>query len=204
MKEWDDDVHLTDLTYEPGLPLFGAVDFGYTNPWVWLWIQVGPFGQVRVLREHYITLEDTQQIAERVLKNHPWMHHLQGFYPDPHEPDDTNILSRILKKPARKSSGDVRLRNALIRTALKPIPEHAAPEDQIPQLVVDRSCVKFAWEMREGYRWPQKKNEASSDSELPMDRDNHGPEALGRFMHGYFESVGEMRQARVSQAKFRR
>jgi hypothetical protein len=204
MKEWDDDVHLHDIDYEPGLPLYGAVDFGYTNPWVWLWIQIGPFGQVRVLREHYITLEDTLQIAQNTIKPHPWLPQLKGFYPDPHEPDDTNILSRIISKPAYKSGGDVRTRNALIRTALKRKPEEGPDQERIPQLIVDRSCEKLAWEMREGYRWPRNKSETHGEAELPMDKDNHGPEALGRFMHGYFENVGEMRRARIRRANIRR
>jgi len=45
--------------------------------------------------------------------------------------------------------------------------------------------------MREGYRWPEhKKEQQRSDSENPLDKDNHGVEALGRFFRGYFGATG--------------
>jgi hypothetical protein len=57
-----------------------------------------------------------------------------------------------------------------------------------------------------GYRWPYNKNEAKNDSELPIDKDNHGPEALGRFMKGYFgtRNRNERRGPRMSKAVYRR
>jgi hypothetical protein len=55
------------------------------------------------------------------------------------------------------------------------------------QLKVDRSCTKLIWEMRTGYRWPEKKAQLQNDSENPLDKDNHGPEALGRFFKGHME-----------------
>src|SRR6185312_9282590 len=49
MKEWDDEIHVTDLRYDPELPLYAAVDYGFTNPFVWLWIQVDRHNNVRVI-----------------------------------------------------------------------------------------------------------------------------------------------------------
>jgi hypothetical protein len=45
MKEWDDDLHVTDIEYNRKWPLYAAVDYGYTNDWVWLWIQVDEWQQ---------------------------------------------------------------------------------------------------------------------------------------------------------------
>jgi len=196
IKEWDDDIHLADLQYNPAWPLYAACDYGYTNPFVWLWIQVDEWNNTYVLGEHYITLKDTYEIAEYTLKTHPLVDKLLAFYPDPAEPDDTATLQRMLRVPARSNTGGpLKDRLALIRSAMKPRPEHAKPEDQKPALVIDRSCTRLAWECREGYRWPKHKAEATSnDSELPMDKDNHGPEALGRFMKGYHGVVQEDRR----------
>lgn len=206
MTEWDDEVHLKRIKFNPDWPLYGAVDYGYSNWWVWLWIQVDPFDNVYVLGEHYIMEMDTERIAKEVLKDHPWMKFCRAFYPDPHNPDDTNILSRHIHVPARGGTGgEIATRNAMIRTRLKPRPAHAPPEEQQAQIVFDQDrCTHLAWEMREGYRWPEHKNEAKNKSEVPLDKDNHGPEALSRFIYGYFNASGtEERSGRQSRAKVR-
>jgi hypothetical protein len=92
----------------------------------------------------------------------------------------------------------------MIRQRLKiqnpdaPIPDHRAG------IIVDRRCTSLSWEMREGYRWPEHKSDIKSESELPMDKDNHGPEALGRFVKGYFDIVGDSRNARQRTVRHKR
>ena len=203
MAEWDDEHHLANLEYNPSWPLYAATDYGYTNPFVWLWIQVGPFGEVHVIGEHYWTLRDTYDIASRELVYHPLTKYCSAFYPDPAEPDDTATIANLLKIPARTNTGgELRTRLGLIRSALKLRPEHAPYEEQEPLLKIDRSCTRLAWEMREGYRWPAHKSEVKNDSEQPMDRDNHGPEALGRFFKGYFSAIEGTRSTRQRKARF--
>jgi len=207
MAEWSDEHHLGNLSYEPSWPLYAAVDFGYTNPWVWLWIQVGPFGEINVIGEHYWELRDTEDIAKNELLWHPLTSRLAAFYPDPAAPDDASILQRILEKPARSNTGgDLKTRLAMIRQALKvPEPHAQSGEQGRPTLMIDRKCTKLAWEMREGYRWPQHKTEVRNDSEMPLDKDNHGPEALGRFFKGYLDVVGsEVRRTRLNRVKVSR
>jgi len=38
--EFDPARHVAPLAYDPGLPLYRAIDFGYANPFVCLWVQV--------------------------------------------------------------------------------------------------------------------------------------------------------------------
>lgn len=204
MAEWDDMIHLKRLKYNPNWPLYAAIDYGYTNWWVWLWIQVDPFDNVYILGEHYIKEMDTERIAKEVLLNHPWIRKCVAFYPDPHNPDDTNMLTRHLKIPSRPNTGgELKTRIAMTRTRLKPRPEGADPKDQQAQIVVDRDrCPHLAWEMREGYRWPEHKSDTKNESEIPMDKDNHGPEALGRFIYGYFTATGTTeKRSRQHKAK---
>lgn len=208
MAEWDDLVHLKRLKFNPDWPLYGAVDYGYTNYWVWLWIQVDNWNNVYVLGEHYMKLMDTPRIAREILKPHPWMSKCVAFYPDPHNPDDTNMLQTILKVPARTNTGgEIKTRNTMIREMLKPMPPHAPPEEQQARIVVDKDrCPILAWEMSTGYRWPTRKKEqvdTKNDSEVPLDKDNHGPEALSRFIYGYFDTTEKGRSGRQSRARVR-
>lgn len=208
MQEWDDEVHLRNLEYHPGWPLYGAVDYGFTNPFVWLWIQVDEHGNAYVIRERRWTQKDTVEIAAE-MKADPvdsaLLRNLVAFYPDPAEPDDTLTLARAFKKPNRGGTGgELKTRLSIIRQKLKTGPFHL-PEghpDKRPSLLVDRSCQTLAWEMREGYKWPEHRSEITSEKEHPLDKDNHGTEALGRFMRGYYGMPGQTKQrSRVSSGR---
>jgi len=209
MKEWDDDEHIKDLTYNPDWPLFAAVDFGYTNDWVWLWIQLDPLDNiVYVIGEHRFRLRDTEDIAKNEFLDHPLTQKLVSIYVDPASPDDASILRRHLKIPTRNNTGgEIKHRIRLMQSALKIRPE-SLPDghpDKRPGLFVDRSCTMLIWEMREGYRWPERSSEVRNASELPLDKDNHGVEALGRFFKGHMERYSEERRhSRQGTVKKRR
>lgn len=203
MKEWDDDYHIADLKYNPAWPLYAGVDYGYTNPFVWLWIQVDEFQNVYVIGERRWTQLDTGDVALDLKDSH-LIGSCTAFYPDPAEPDDTETLMKVLRIPARSNTGgELKHRNSRIRTSLKMSPSHAPIEDQRPQLLVDRSCTQLIWEMREGYRWPEKRSEVKNEDEKPVPKNDHGPEALGRFMKGYFDLLGKEQRPRQSRARHR-
>jgi len=211
MKEWDDDLHVGKYKYNPRWPLYAAVDFGYTNDWVWLLIQEDPATHnVYVIKERRWKMRDTEDICRNELLHDPLTHKVREIYVDPGAPDDASIMRRHLKLPTRSNTGgEIKLRLQLIRSALKTRPEHL-PEnhpDRRPGLVVDESCTQLIWEMREGYRWPENKSGSRNDSEIPQDIDNHGPEALGRFYKGHmepFSAVGRhSRQSSISTMRRR-
>jgi hypothetical protein len=202
MKEYDDDIHLGDFDYEPSWPLYMAIDYGFTNPFVVLFIQENPTtGELRVIRERRWTQVDTEEVAIDLLNEFPGLvAKCIRMYPDPAEPDDTRTLMRKLRIPATSNTGgELKTRLALIRRSLKLNTTGMVAGK--PQLMIDRThCKMLAWEMREGYRWPEHRSDIRSDSEHPMDKDNHGVEALGRFMKGKYRSVVAGR-TRVSNAK---
>ncbi len=210
MKEWDDDVHIADLAYDRRLPLYGAVDYGYTNDWVFLWIQLDVWGTVYVIGEQRFNFRDTEEIAKEELRPHPLTSQLNMIYVDPAAPSDSSILARTLQKPTNnKTGGEINDRIKMIRSALKPRPSHL-PEghpDKKPALLVDRSCTQLIWEMKQGYRWPenkaQKAGEGRNASELPLDKDNHGPEALGRFFKGHMENQLPLKQSKIHRRPMR-
>lgn len=192
MQEWEDETHIGDFAYQPSWPLYLAVDYGFTNPFVALWIQTGPFGEIRVIREQRWNRLDTPEVAADIMATVPGLvRACERLYPDPAEPDDTRTMERMLRIPAYGSTGgELKNRLTLIRSALKVVNSHLPEGDaeRRPRLMIDRSCTKLAWEMREGYKWPERKSEIKSDSEKPMDKDNHGVEALGRFFRGMYRA----------------
>ncbi|MHC4103346.1 MAG: hypothetical protein ACYSR9_00290, partial [Planctomycetota bacterium] len=49
---FDPDINVRPVDYDPNLPLYRALDFGFVNPFVCLWIQVDGDGLVRVIDEY--------------------------------------------------------------------------------------------------------------------------------------------------------
>jgi hypothetical protein len=211
MKEWDSDVHIKKVEYNRALPLYAAVDFGYVNDWVWLLIQIDHWGKISVIYEQRWQMHDTEEIAKELLQN-PLTRHVNMIYVDPAAPSDASILRRVLQKNTNNNTGgEILDRVRMIRSALKRRPEHLPddhPEKQ-PNLFVDENCQQLIWEMKQGYRWPEHKDpkygEGKNPGELPLDRDNHGVEALGRFFKGHVQTVskdlalGASRQARTTK-----
>lgn len=200
-KRFDEEEHVRDLEFDPTWHTYAAVDYGYTNPNVWLLLQVDPFGErVHVLDELYepglSPVEFAQEIKRRGLNPQS----LLAFYPDPASPGDTKVLESMLRVRGRGGTGgELKDRLDIIRDWLKPWPAHDPA--QIPRLLFDRKCVRTIHDFNE-YRYPDRKDEQDKNApENPMKKDDHAPEALGRFFAGHFGTAPKQsRRSRVREA----
>lgn len=196
-KDYDEEYHVGTLRYNPEWQTFAGVDYGFTNPNVWLLIQVGPWGEINILDEVYESGLTADQFAEEIKRRGLNPPGLRIFYPDPADPMSTRVLEdRLGIASAGGTGGEINTRINLIRQSLRkgridfdksPMNENNA-DTWRPQLMIDRKCVRTRADMM-AYRYPERK-EDKEDSlpryELPMKKDDHGPEALGRFMVGFF------------------
>ena len=206
-KEFDEEVHVTDLKYNANPRWFtcAAVDYGWTNPFVWLLIQIDPFNNVYILDELYQSNLMVDEAAVEIRNRGLAPANMVCFYPDPASPGDSAQLSKLLKLPSRTGTGGkLQDRLDLIRKALRPVPAHLPighPERK-PKLLIDRRCRNTIREFG-AYRYPENRREAdANDPEAPLKKDDHTPEALGRFFAGYF-GIGklERRQSRITTAR---
>jgi hypothetical protein len=191
-KDFDDEYHVGTFQYNPAFRTYAGSDYGYTNPFVWLLIQEDPYsGTVYVLDEIYetgLTIDDAAaRIRSRGLDN------VSEFFPDPARPEDTLALERHLQIKGNTDTGgpiDNRLR--YIRAGLKDINTHL-PEghpERHPKLLIDRKCINLIREMND-YRYPDTSKETNRNpKDKPMDKDDHAPEALGRFYRGRYGDPG--------------
>lgn len=195
-KEFDEEVHVKDLRFDPSLKTFAASDYGFTNPFVWLLLQVDHWDNVYVLDEFYMPGLTIPEAALQVQSRGLAPQGMLKFYPDPALPGESKQLANLLKIPAGTSTGgELRDRIELIRRWLK-VPkekEHLPMEhpERLPKLFIDRKCHNMIREMQD-YRYPKSAEEAAAlgrnAPELPLKKDDHTPEALGRFFRGYFGS----------------
>ena len=75
-----------------------------------------------------------------------------------------------------------------------------------PRLMFDRRCKRTIEDML-NYRYPEKQSDRGNQHKafrLSLKKDDHGPEALGRFFAGFFGSFGKATAASVHQATFKR
>lgn len=206
-KDFDEEVHVKDLAYQPDWPTYAASDYGFTNPFVWLVVQIGPDGEVHVLDEMYepgLTIDEAgREIQSRGLAPGS----MRSFYPDPASPGDTKALEKLLRiKGMRGTGGELNDRLRLIRAALK-VRHPELPDDhpqRQPKLLINRKCVNTIREFNE-YRYPKSISEAAEANanlpEKPMKKDDHTPEALGRLFAGMFKPP-ERGRSRTSAAAF--
>lgn len=203
-KNWDEDVHVKPLKHNPAWPTFAAVDYGWSNPFVWLVVQVDPWDNVYVLDEYYERHKMIDDIPDELKSRGLVPSTMRGFFPDPASPGDTAVLERELRIKAQGGTGgEVKDRIDLIRRWLRPYPEFLPDEhpDKKPRLFVDsRNCPNFLREF-DAYRYPENKSEQTNEAELPMKKDDHTPEALGRFMMGYFGKQEQAAATRVSRGR---
>lgn len=201
---FDEETHVGDYRFNPDLPLYGCCDYGWTNPFVWLALQVDVWDNVYVIGEYRETQRDINDIGAD-LASWPMAKNASVFYPDPASPGDTAILEKKLEVKANgNTGGELKWRLELIRQHLKLAPAGAPTHLQKPKLFIDRRCIGLIQEMND-YRYPENKAEAlRANAESPLDKDDHAPEALGRFFRGYFgppQQPGTKGRARVSTAR---
>lgn len=206
-KDFDEEIHVKDLTYNPGLQTFAALDYGFTNPFVWLLIQMDDMGTVYVLDEFYETGLTIDEAIREVAARDLCPSQLRSFYPDPASPGDTRAIQKALHiNPVRGTGGELNTRLRMIRAALKErnVQLPVGHPDRKPKLLIDRKCTNMIREMND-YRYPKTSAEAAEMKtnipELPMKKDDHCPEALGRFFAGMFNTP-ERRGTRQRSASF--
>lgn len=205
--DFDEEVHVGDFEFEPSWETVAAVDYGFTNPNVWLLIQIDPFEErIRVLDEVYQSGLTPYEFADLIAERGLCPPSLRVFYPDPASPSDTKILENRLKiRHKGGTGGEIKHRVDAIRKALVVRNAHLPEGDptRVPRLQIHRRCTSTIRDML-NYRYPERKTQAveSNAPENPMKKDDHAPEALGRMFASRWGVLRSERKARASAARF--
>jgi hypothetical protein len=212
-KDFDEEEHVRDLEYNPEWQTYACVDYGFTNPFAWLVIQIDPHGErVHVMDEYYevhrTTEEAAIEISTRGLARNSGPLRILRFFPDPAEPDRTKELSARLR--IRSGGGQTPRADRIewIRRKLKPGPVHLEPghPERKPYLLINRRCKNAIREMGI-WKYPETAEKAyergRAAPEEPEPKNNHCPEALGRFMSGYYGNPWAKRKQQPAKNKAR-
>lgn len=204
-KMFDPDYHVRDLAYNPDWQTVAFVDYGFTNPNVWLLAQLGHWGEINIIDELYEPELTPLEFAHEIKRRGLAPASLTTFYPDPASPGSTRQLEQILKvkhTPSPDTGNDHKKeRIDAIRKALKPMLTHVeadAPGNR-PRILFDRKCVNCEREF-DIWKYPDKrKDQDLNKPELPEKKNDHTPEALGRYFAAIGTPATEAAHSRVSR-----
>jgi len=180
--EFDRERHLVDAdVVRPEWPRLRAIDFGYTNPFVCLWLAIDPDGRLYLYRELYRTKRIVADHAADILRLSAGETY-EATVAD-HDAEDRETLRRcgVPTVPADKAlsvgiqavearlanAGDGRPRLFLCRGALV----------EADQALLDARAPVSTEQEFDAYQWP-KGADGRSVRESPVDKDNHGLDAL--------------------------
>lgn len=184
-NEWDENVHITPLEFDPRLPNYVAFDYGYVNPFVALDIQVTPGDTMHVWREYYgkhmSTMEHGQALKARP---NPADYRVDCMWGDPRGADEAATLALII--------GYVGSFDVPWKPSVEQIKRMLRHDNGPPRLFVDPGCVNLIREMPQLHVKPlarnanQDLNEQTSDGNIQHKVDDHCCDALRYFVGPHF------------------
>ena len=184
--EFDPGVHVGPVDYDSNLPMYRALDFGFVNPFVCLWIQVDDGGVVRVIDE-YVRSRATIDVHAAEIKQRT--------------PGDESSVAVTFCDPAGKSVNDVtgtsavrelraqgiitRYRRSGIVEGIELIRRAVRAGDSQSRLIISPRCQRLI-EAMQCYHYPEA-GSAAAGGELPLKDGlyDHPIDALRYFFVNY-------------------
>lgn len=180
--ELTDGVHFIDPYPIPSTwrRIFG-MDVGYTNPTVFLFGALDPDGRLIIYDEIYKTGAEPPEIAQEIFKRDPVNPRIFPTWIDPSAAQKTAASKRSVLQQYRESGLRVVPANNAVWAGIMAVKQRLMlASDGFPRLMIFRNCVNLIRELT-AYRWKETKNEDVNSPEVPLDKDDHGPDAL-RYM----------------------
>jgi phage terminase large subunit len=174
--------HVRLLDYDPNLPLYRAIDFGYVNPFVCLFIQVDEFGIVRVVDEYVARIRTVSSNAQKVIERTPVEEdRVSTTYCDPSGASRNDIDGSSAVKELRNAGIRVKYRKSSIHEGIELIRRHLRSGEGLSRLIVSNNCPRLI-EAMECYHYPDQ------PGELPVKDGvyDHPVDALRYFFVNYF------------------
>ncbi len=130
--------HVRELKYNPNLPLFRAMDFGFTHPLVCLFIQTDDTGNVFVIDEH---LKNHTTLAEhtRLIKNR-YPQNVEATYVDPAGRQRREITGTSVIAELAALGVPTQYRPSRITDGIELIRNHLSPTSGPPRLSIANQC----------------------------------------------------------------
>ena len=185
-NQFDPDIHVKPVSYDPTLPLYRAIDFGFVNPFVCLWIQIDGEGKVRVIDEYVKSRMRIVEHATELKARTPCAEQqVAGTFCDPAGSGRNDVTGTSAIKELTALGIRVRYRYSSILDGIEQIRAHLHAGDGSHRLVIDPSCRELIKAMQ-CYHYPE--TGSANQSELPKKDGvhDHAIDALRYFFANAF------------------
>jgi hypothetical protein len=160
--DFDESVHVKPVGYDPSLGLYRAMDFGFTNPFVCLWMQVDRDGVVRVIDEYVQNKRVIAEHAKVVLGRTPCAESgVACTYCDPSGGSANGVTGTGEVKVLREMGMRIKHQPSRILAGIEMIRAAVRAGDGSSRLVIDPKCTRLIAAMQ-CYHYP-----SGTPSELP-------------------------------------
>jgi len=182
--EFDTKTHVQPVDYDPNLPLYRSLDFGFVNPFVCLWIQVDDTGIVRVIDE-YIRTRATIDVHAGEIKSRTPVSEEQvaATFCDPAGAGANDVTGTSVVRELRTLGIMVQFRRSGILEGIELIRRAICSGDGQSTLIISPRCQRLI-EAFQCYHYSQS---GSTAGELPLKDGlyDHPIDALRYFFVNY-------------------
>ena len=163
--EFDPAVHVRSVDYDPNFPLYRALDFGFVNPFVCLWIQVDGAGVVRVIDE-YVRSRATIDVHAGQIKTRTPVREEQvaATFCDPAGGGVNDVTGTSAVRELRALGIATRFRRSGILEGIELIRRALRAGDGKSRLLISPRCPRLI-EALECYHYPES---GTAPGELPL------------------------------------
>jgi len=182
--EFDPAVHVREIDYNPQLPLYRTIDFGFVNPFVCLWIQVDGDGVVYIIDEYYRSRATIDVHAEEIKRRTPIAEEkVTATFCDPAGAACDQMSGSSSVRQLKQLGIITKYRRSSIIEGIELVRRAIRAGDGKSSFVVSPKCPRLI-EALQCYHYPEN---ASADSELPLKDGvyDHPIDALRYFFVNY-------------------
>lgn len=184
--DFDEGVHVSHVEYDATLPLYRAIDFGFVNPFVCLWLQVDGAGVVRVIDEYVRRRATIEVHGEAIRARTPCGEgSVAGTFCDPAGAARGDVTGTSAVKELRDMGIDVQYRSSRILRGIEMIRRAIRDGSGASRFVVSPRCGRLI-EALKCYHYPDA-DKRTDASELPVKDGvyDHPVDALRYFFVNY-------------------
>ena len=183
--EFSPDIHVAPIEYNPSLPLYRAIDFGFVNPFVCLWIQIDGDGKVRIIDEYVKSRMTIDAHAEEIKTKTPCSQdNVIATFCDPAGASVNDVSGTSAVGRLRTLGINLRYRRSAILDGVELIRRALRSGDGQSNFVISPRCGRLI-EAMASYHYPQ-----TGEIELPLKDGiyDHPIDALRYFFVNYKSS----------------
>lgn len=152
--EFKPQLHIVPVQYNPNLPLYRTLDFGFVNPFVCLWIQIDAKGTIFVIDEYIQSRKTIDVHAEEIKNRKPYNDNVIMTFCDPAGAGVNDVTGTSPVSRLRAAGIKLRYRPSEINTGVELIRRALKTGDNKTNLIINPRCGRLI-EAMQSYHYPQ-------------------------------------------------